>query len=137
MKTCFSEGKLMKQFGNPPLSKPLFLINFFMTSPFVQMSKTRTPPPPNFRGGGGGGGNYGASWNLLEHLFWGTFANGCIFAECFVGTFSRSELSKENLWWNINGHLLCERLLILVKIEQNCLLSKSTKWGEKRLNSLI
>ena len=59
MKTCFSEGKLMKQFGKPPLSKrttpfqltPLFLSNFFMTPLFVQISKTR-PPPPNFRGGG-------------------------------------------------------------------------------------
>ena len=55
MKTCFSEGKLMKQFGNPPLSKrtpfqltPLFLSNFFMTPLFVQISKTRNPP--NFRG---------------------------------------------------------------------------------------
>ena len=62
MKTCFSEGKLMKQFGNPPLSKrtppfqltPLFLSNFFMTPLFVQISKTKTPPslPPNFRGEG-------------------------------------------------------------------------------------
>ena len=42
MKTCFSEGNLMKQFGNPPLSKrtpplstnPLFLSNFFMTPSF-------------------------------------------------------------------------------------------------------
>ena len=57
MKTCFSEGKLMKQFGNPPLSNrtplstnPLFLSNFFMTPLFVQISKTRTPP--TFRGGG-------------------------------------------------------------------------------------
>ena len=61
MKTCFSEGKLMKQFGNPPLSKrtpppfqltPLFLSNFFMTPLFVQISKTR--PPPLSLGGGGG-----------------------------------------------------------------------------------
>ena len=60
MKTCFSEGKLMKQFGkqfgNPLLSKrtplstnPLFLSNFFMTPLFVQISQTRTPPH-NFRG---------------------------------------------------------------------------------------
>ena len=55
MKTCFSEGKLMKQFGNSPLSKrtpfqltPLFLSNFFMTPLFVQISKTRT----KIRGGG-------------------------------------------------------------------------------------
>ena len=39
IKACFSEGKLMKQYGNPPLFKrtpqfqpsPLFLSNFFMT----------------------------------------------------------------------------------------------------------
>ena len=53
MKTCFSEGKLVKQFGNPPLSKrtpppfqltPLFLSNFSMTPLFLQISKTRTAP---------------------------------------------------------------------------------------------
>ena len=56
MKTCFSEGKLMKQFGNTlflresPLStNPLFLSNFFHDSLFAQISKTRTPPRPNFR----------------------------------------------------------------------------------------
>ena len=66
MKTCFSEGKLIKQYGKPPLSKrtptppppplstPLFLSNFFMTPLFVQISKTRTSLP-NFRVGG----NYG------------------------------------------------------------------------------
>ena len=51
MKTCFSDAKLMKQFGNPPLSKrtcpfqltPLFLSNFFMTTLFVQISETRNP----------------------------------------------------------------------------------------------
>ena len=57
MKTCFSEGKLMKEFGNPPLSKttpfpfqliPQFLRNFFMTFLLVEISKTRNPP--NFRG---------------------------------------------------------------------------------------
>ena len=63
MKTCFSEGKLMKQFGNPSLSKRtpppspfqltfLFLNNFFMTPLFVQISKTRNIPPADFRGGG-------------------------------------------------------------------------------------
>ena len=59
MKTCFSAGKLMKQFGNPPflkepllLTNPLFLSNFFMTPFFVQILKTRNPPPPpNFREG--------------------------------------------------------------------------------------
>ena len=57
MKTYFSAGKLMKQFGNPPFLKeppfstnPLFLSNFFMTPLFAQILKTRTP---NFRRGGG------------------------------------------------------------------------------------
>ena len=35
MKTCFSEEKLIKQFGNPPFS-PL--------TPLCQISKTRSPP---------------------------------------------------------------------------------------------
>ena len=40
METCFSEGKLMKQFGNLPFQlTPLFLSNFFMTPLFVQISK--------------------------------------------------------------------------------------------------
>ena len=58
MKARFSEGKLMKQFGNSPLSKrsllstnPLFLSNFFMIPVFLKVSKSRTPPP-NFREGG-------------------------------------------------------------------------------------
>ena len=69
MKTCFSEGKLMKQFGNPPLSKrtppfqltphPLFLSNFFMTPVFVQILKTRTHPAPLILRGGG---NYAFTW---------------------------------------------------------------------------
>ena len=58
MKTCFSEGKLMKQFGNPPpflretpfQLTPLFLSNFFMTPLFVQILNKRDPP--NFTGGG-------------------------------------------------------------------------------------
>ena len=55
MKTCLSEGKLMKQFGPPPILReppfqitPLFLSNFFMTPLFVQILKTRNPP--DFRG---------------------------------------------------------------------------------------
>ena len=53
MKTCFSEGKLMKQFGpSPPLlSKRTSLFNgppiseqFFMTPLFVQILKMRNPP---------------------------------------------------------------------------------------------
>ena len=64
METCSSEGKLMKQFGNPlilrgppppPLStNPLFLSNFFMTPFFVRISETRTPLPLIL----GGRGNY-------------------------------------------------------------------------------
>ena len=51
----------MKQFGRPPFlreaphsSNSLFLSNFFMTSLFVWISKTRNPThpqPPNFTGG--------------------------------------------------------------------------------------
>ena len=72
MKTCFSEEKLMKQFGNSPLSKrthpplstnPLFLSNFFMTPLFVQISKTRSPLIL-------GGGNYEQcvifSWSIFS-----------------------------------------------------------------------
>ena len=63
MKTCFAEGKLMKQFGTP-LSKrtPSFSTNppiseRFLHDPlFVQILKTRNTPV--ILGGGGGGGNY-------------------------------------------------------------------------------
>ena len=55
MKTCFSEGKLTKLFGNIPFLReplfqltPLFLSNFFMTPLFAQILETRNPP--NFRG---------------------------------------------------------------------------------------
>ena len=51
MKTCFSEGKLMKQFGNRSFlrelalsTNPLFLRFFFMTPFFVQILKTRISP---------------------------------------------------------------------------------------------
>ena len=51
MKTCFSEGRLMKQFGNPPFSKrtrlstnPPFSEQFFHDPLLVQISKTRPPP---------------------------------------------------------------------------------------------
>ena len=52
MKTCFSQGKLIKQFGKPLFLRKrppfqltlLFLSNFFMTPLFVQISKTRYPP---------------------------------------------------------------------------------------------
>ena len=52
MKTCFSEGKLIKQFGKPPLSKrtPLSTNSpiseqFFHDPLFVEISKTRNPHP--------------------------------------------------------------------------------------------
>ena len=52
MKTCFSEAKLMKQFGNPPfLREPPLSANppiseqIFDDPLFVQILKTRTPPP--------------------------------------------------------------------------------------------
>ena len=60
MKTCFSEGKLMKQFGKPPLSKrtPPLSTNppiseiFFRDSPLCgNFQNKKRPPPPNFRGG--------------------------------------------------------------------------------------
>ena len=58
MKRCFSEGKLTKQFGNPPLSKrtpafqltPLFLSIFFHDPPLCPNFKNKKPPP-NFMGG--------------------------------------------------------------------------------------
>ena len=64
MKTCFSEGKLMKQFGNPSFWENLppfqltrlFLNNIFMTPFFVQILKTRTPS--NYTGGGNYDGGY-------------------------------------------------------------------------------
>ena len=49
MKTCFSERKLMKQFGNPLpfLREPPFQLTllsvFSMTLLFVQVIKTRNP----------------------------------------------------------------------------------------------
>ena len=48
MKACFSEEKLIKQYGNPPFKENsplstnlLFLSNFFMTPLFVQILKRR------------------------------------------------------------------------------------------------
>ena len=47
MKACFSEGKLMKLFGNPPLSE-----QFFHDPPLCPNFKNENlPPPPNFRRG--------------------------------------------------------------------------------------
>ena len=52
MKTCFSEGKLMKQFGNPPLSKrtlplstnPPISDQFFHDPPLCPNFKNKKPP---------------------------------------------------------------------------------------------
>ena len=55
MKRCFSEGKLMKQFGNPLSKRPPPLINspiseqFFHDPPLCPNFKNKKPPP-NFRG---------------------------------------------------------------------------------------
>lgn len=61
MKTSFSYGKMMKQFGTPPLPRfskrtppplkltPLFLSNFSLSPLFVQISKTKSSLQ-NFRG---------------------------------------------------------------------------------------
>ena len=70
MKTCFSEEKLIKQFGNPTLSKTTwsFLSNFFMNPLFVQIIKIRTPPPHNFRGRGNYVHNLRANTELEMHL---------------------------------------------------------------------
>ena len=61
MKTCFSEEKLMKQFGNLPLSKriplstnPPISEQIFYDPSLSKFQKQETTP--NFRGGGGGGG---------------------------------------------------------------------------------
>ena len=75
MKTCFSEGKLIKQFGNPLLSKrtptplstnPLFLRSFFMTLLFVQISKTR--PPLLILGWGGNYAHAQLRWSKNQHM---------------------------------------------------------------------
>ena len=57
MKTCFSEGKLMKQFGNPPfLKEPPFSTNppiseqFFHDPPLCPNFENKNPPL-NFRRG--------------------------------------------------------------------------------------
>ena len=65
MKTCFSAGKLMKQFGNLPLSKrallstnPPICEQFFHDPPLCQNFKNQKPP---LILGGRGGGNYEVS----------------------------------------------------------------------------
>ena len=50
MKTCFSEGKLMKQYGNPPVSKRTPLSNNspiseqFFHDPLLSKFKKQEPP---------------------------------------------------------------------------------------------
>ena len=58
MKTCFSAGKLMKQFGNPPLSKrtppfnyPPISEQFFHDPPLCPNFKNQKPPLILGRGG--------------------------------------------------------------------------------------
>ena len=60
MKTCFSEGKLIKQFGNTPLSKrttplstnPPISDQFFHDPPFCPNFKNKNPPPSALISGG-------------------------------------------------------------------------------------
>ena len=61
MNTCFSEGKLMKQFGNPPflrepppLSTNTTISEQFFHDPHLCPNFKNKNPPPNYRGGGGG-----------------------------------------------------------------------------------
>ena len=49
------------------------------------------------------------------------------FWKVFYKNIFTSQLSKENFWWNKIDHLLCERLLKLVKIEQICFLGEERK----------
>ena len=70
MKTCFSEGKLMKQFGKPPLSKrtPLStnapIPEQFFHDPHLcpNFKKTRTTSPPC-------GGSYETLVSLANYCF--------------------------------------------------------------------
>ena len=53
MKTCFSEQKLMKQFGNPPLSKrtpPPLSTNPPISEQFFHDPLFQKQESPNFRG---------------------------------------------------------------------------------------
>ena len=58
METCFSEGKLMKQFGNPPpfskktplSTNPPISEQLFPNPPLCPYVKNKKPPPLNFRG---------------------------------------------------------------------------------------
>ena len=56
METCFPEGKLMKQFGNPLPLPPFQLTPYFLAIfiiydlPLCPNFKNKNSPPPNFRG---------------------------------------------------------------------------------------
>ena len=52
MKTCFSEEKLIKQFGNPLPREPPISEQLFYDPPLYPNFKIKNPP--NFMGGGGG-----------------------------------------------------------------------------------
>ena len=52
MKTCFSAGKLMKQFGNTPfLKEPPISGKFFNEPPLCPNFKNQKPPPLILGGG--------------------------------------------------------------------------------------
>ena len=112
MKTCFSKGKLTKQFSTLP---PFKRILPFHDPLFVQISKTEKPHLILGWGGGGGGGegNYGESllyimetqlcffFNLLQkwllHLY-----NNCI----YILVLLRPMISLHNLIVNYFIHLV-------------------------------
>ena len=70
MKTCFSEGKLMKQFGTPPLSTNTPISEqFFHVPPLCPNFKTKNPAPtPLF---------------FLFFLGGANYVNSYTFAACF------------------------------------------------------
>ena len=78
MKTCFSEGKLTKQFGTLP---PLKRILHFHDPLFVQISKTEKPHLILGGGGGGGEGSYG------ESLLYIMETQLCFFLICYKNDF--------------------------------------------------
>ena len=59
---------------------PLFLSNFFMTTPFVQISKTRPPPPPPPPLILGGGGNYSC---IYASMYVCICMHACMYVFCF------------------------------------------------------
>ena len=78
MKTCFSEGKLTKQFGTLP---PLKRILPFHDPLFVQISKTEKPHLILGGGGGGGEGSYGESLLYIMEM------QLCFFLICYKNDF--------------------------------------------------